>query len=100
MDIKSIVRAFRYGELQKKSENDPEARQPPTIKFLGAIVAIGIVALAFGLIAMNYEPSTNSAGHVMSEPSPGLTTTPNVGNSTAAPTTPMLGVAGAQHPPR
>ena len=43
MDIKSIVRVFRFTELQNKSERDPDAKRPPTMKFLGVALVLGLL---------------------------------------------------------
>ena len=50
MDIKSIVRAFRYGELQAKAEANPSAKRPPTIKFLAIFVVAGVLIVTGALV--------------------------------------------------
>jgi len=57
MDIKSIVRVFRFGELQSRAERDPTAKRPPTIMFMGLFVAIGLAVAGVGLVVSDMRDS-------------------------------------------
>ena len=50
MDLKSIVRVFRYSELEKLADHNPEAKRPPTIKFLGVFVILTLVVATIGVV--------------------------------------------------
>lgn len=79
MDIKSIVRVFKFNELSRQAEQDPTAKRPPTIKFLGVALLIGALAVGFGYLVMMAEdtPTTSSAGGALTVPrETGNTTTP------------------------
>ena len=43
MDIKSIIRVFRFNEMQSRADRDPDARRPPTVKFLGVALLLGLL---------------------------------------------------------
>lgn len=83
MDIKSILRTFRYAELQQKAESDPQARRPPTIKFLGIFLAAGLLVFAFAILLTSYTPSDVGAGSPLEvddggdEPAVNTTATPD-----------------------
>jgi hypothetical protein len=82
MDLKSILRTFRYTELQAKADRDPTAKRPPTIKFLAVVLFIAVLALGFSYLVMNYHPSTGSGGSALS-----VHETAPSGNATSSPTT-------------
>jgi hypothetical protein len=91
VDIKSIVRVFRYGQLESKANTDPSAKRPPTIKFLAWIAVIGVLVAGFALFWLNGVERSMSAsndGQVLdvTTDAPSVTTTAT--NSTApAPST-------------
>ncbi|MBI2078400.1 MAG: hypothetical protein HYT80_08555 [Euryarchaeota archaeon] len=77
MDIKSIVRVFRFGELQSKADRDPAARRPPTIMFLGLAAALGLAVAGVAIVLADANPSAGDGGKVLevSDPTPTTTTT-------------------------
>ena len=46
MDIKSIIRVFRFSEMQTRADRDPDAKRPPTVKFLGVALLLGLLLVA------------------------------------------------------
>ena len=80
MDIKSIVRVFRFGELQSKADRDPAAKRPPTIMFLGLAAAIGLAVVGFAIIVANGDVDRDN-GNVLevSDPTPTTTTPTSTG---------------------
>lgn len=81
MDLKSIVRVFRFNELQTRADRDPEAKRPPTVKFMGVALVLGLLLV---LISFWSAPQTDVNGAVplqLASPSQGLST-----NETMAPT--------------
>lgn len=48
MDLRSIVRAFRFGEMQRRSEIDPGAKRPPTILFAAVFLALLAATVGIG----------------------------------------------------
>ena len=77
MDIKSIVRVFRFTELQTKADRDPGAKRPPTVKFLGVALALGLLLV---LISFWSAPKPDVNG---SMPLTIASSEPNVTNTTA-----------------
>ncbi len=59
MDIKSIVRVFRFNELQNRADRDPEAKRPPTVKFMGLALVLGLLLV---LISFWSAPQTDVNG--------------------------------------
>ena len=80
MDIKSIVRVFRFGELQSRADRDPSQKRPPTIKFLGVVLTLGLVVLAIAVIVGQSDPSDEGGGP--------LEVTDTTSPTTTSPTTP------------
>lgn len=67
MDLKSLVRTFRFTELQQRAERDPSAKRPPTIMFLG--VAFLLIGVAFGFaFILSLADAPGSSGQPLSEP--------------------------------
>lgn len=92
MDLKSIVRAFRFGEMQQRADRDPAARRPPTIKFLAVALLIGVLALGFSFLVMTYEPEEDgSTPLTVSQPSGSASAagpTPATNSTSPEPTAP------------
>jgi hypothetical protein len=96
VDVKSILRVFRFTEQQAKAERDPDAKRPPTVKFLAVALALGLVMV---LVSFWSAPSSTVGGtlSLSVEPSP----SPDAGNATTdpAPTTGSPHPLVAQGPP-
>jgi hypothetical protein len=88
MDIKSILRTFRYTEMQQKADRDPAAKRPPTIKFLAVALFIGIIALGFSVLVMTYDGDSSDAGPLTvsnsTESTNSTTPAPTAGTESAA----------------
>lgn len=94
MDIKSIVRVFKFNELSRQAERDPSAKRPPTIKFLGVTLLVAALAVGFGYLVMTAEeagPATGSAGGALTVPTDATNTT------SPAPTSSPAAGPGASH---
>lgn len=79
MDLKSIVRVFKFNELQSQAERDPSARRPPTIKFLGVALLLGLLLVLAGFWMDPSRPAESRAGALELSPTPSL---PGPGNAT------------------
>lgn len=82
MDIKSIIRVVRFNELQSRADRDPEARRPPTVKFMGVALVLGLLLV---LISFWSAPQTDgNVGVAMQVDS----TSPALGENTTSPSAP------------
>lgn len=94
MDIKSIVRVFRFNELQAKAQRDPDAKRPPTVKFLGLALVLGAFLV---LISFWSAPQPEVKGAVPLAVS--TTDADAASNETTAPTTEAQAAPQPQSPP-
>jgi hypothetical protein len=80
VDIKGIVRAFKYSQLEQRSDpKTGQRRVPPSIKFLALVVALGGVAVLFWVALENTATGDDAGTLEDPEASPGQT------NATADP---------------
>lgn len=92
MDIKSIVRVFKFNELSRQAERDPNAKRPPTIKFLAVTLLVAATAVGFGYLILISEEAdtTGSAG--------GALTVPNEPTNSTTPATSQVPAPGMPRP--